>query len=109
DVVDLVRDVVHSGPTPRKEASDGRVAVESPEKLEPALADADRSRLDTLLLDARALLESGAEEALVRLDGTVEVLDGESYMMDAEGRLHQAIVCERLEPSCASRLSPSPC
>ena len=75
DVGDLVRDVVHPRPALREEAADGCVVAERAEQLEPALSDADGGRLDTLFLDARALLDPGAEEALVRVQRAVEVLD----------------------------------
>ena len=42
------------------------------EELDPALADAHRGRLDTLGGDRVAMLQLGAEDALVRLDGLVE-------------------------------------
>ena len=66
------------------------------QKLEPALADADRRRLDALLLDARAMLEPRAEQALVRVERAVEVLDRETDVMHRAGLLHWAIVFERL-------------
>jgi hypothetical protein len=96
DVVDLVRDVMHAGAPLRQEAAHRRVLGERSEQLEPALADADRGGLDALLLDARTLLEPGAEEALVRVERAVEILDRETDMMDRARRLHPAIVCERL-------------
>jgi hypothetical protein len=96
DVRDLVRDVMHPGAAVREEAADGGVVLERPEELEPTLPDANRRRLDPLLLDARALLEPGAEQALIRLECTVEILDCKADMVDGEGRLHLAIVCERL-------------
>ena len=96
EVVDLVGDVVHARAPFREEAADGSVVVERAEQLQPALADPDRSRLDTLLVDARAMLEPRAEQAPVRVDGAVEILDGETDVMHRAGRLHRAIVCERL-------------
>ena len=96
DVVDLVRDVVHPRATLREEPSDWCVLVQRAEKLEPALPHADGRGLDTLLLDAGAVLETGAEEALVGVERAVEVLDRETHVMDRPGCLHVAIVCERL-------------
>lgn len=96
DVVHLVRDVVHPGPALREKAADRRVLPECPEELEPALADADRGGLDPLLVDARAVLQPGAEEALVRLESAVEILDRETDVMHRPRRLHASIVFERL-------------
>lgn len=96
DVLHLVRDVVHPGPALREEAADGRVLAECPQELEPALADPDGRRLDALRLDARAMLQPGAEEALVRVESAVEILDGETDVMHRPRRLHAAIVFERL-------------
>ena len=99
DVLDLVGDVVHPRPPLGEEPADGRVVAERPEELEPTLADPDRSGLDSLLLDARTVLEPGSEKALVRVEGAVEILDGETDVVDGAGRLHVAIVCERLAPT----------
>jgi hypothetical protein len=96
NVVDLVRDVVHPRASLRQEAADRRVLVQRAEKLEPARADADRRRLDTLLVDPRAMLEPGSEEALVGIERAVEILDRETDVVNRARRLHPAIVCERL-------------
>ena len=96
DVVDLVRDVVHSRAALCEEAADGGVTAERAEQLEPALADTDGRRLDALLLHARALLEPRAEQALVGVERAVEILDRETDVMHRAGRLHLAIVFERL-------------
>ena len=76
------------GPRLREEAADGRVVAERAQQLEPALADPDRRSLDALLLDARAVLEPGAEEALVRVERAVEILDRETDVMHRARRLH---------------------
>ena len=96
NVVDLVRDVVHPGAALREEATDGRVLAERAQQLEPTRADADERGLDALLLHARALLEPCAEQALVRIERAVEILDRETDVMHRAGRLHVAIVFERL-------------
>jgi hypothetical protein len=96
DVGHLVRDVVHPGTPLREEAAHRRVLVERTEQLEPALAHANGCCLDSLLVDARAVLEPGAEEPLVRVEGTVEILDRETDMVHRAGRVHGPIVCERL-------------
>src|SRR5262249_31376888 len=99
DVVDLVSDVVHPGAPRREEAADGRVLAERAQKLEPALADADRRRFDALFLDERALLEPCAEAALVGVERAVEVLDRETDVVHRARRLHVAIVFESLAPT----------
>jgi hypothetical protein len=96
DVVDLVRDVVHPWATLREEAADGRVLAECAQQLEAARPDADGCRLDALFLHARAMLEPRAEEALVGVERAVEILDGETHVVDRARRLHVAIVFERL-------------
>jgi hypothetical protein len=99
DVLHLVGDVVHPGTTLREEAADGRVLAERAQKLEPAVADANRRRLDALFLDERALLEPCAEKALVGVERAVEVLDRETDVVHRARRLHVAIVFERLAPT----------
>ena len=99
DVLDLVGDVVHTRTALREEAADGCVLAERAQKLEPALADANRRRLDALFLDERALLEPCAEQALVGVERSVEVLDRETDVVHRARRLHVAIVFERLAPT----------
>lgn len=95
-VLDLVGHVVHSRASPREKAADGSVVSERAQELEPALPDADGSRLDPLLVDPRTLLEPGSEEPLVGVECAVEILDREPDVVHRPGRLHAAIVCERL-------------
>jgi len=87
DVGHLVRDVVHPGPALCEEAADRGVAAERREQLDPAFADEHDRRLHALLLDGRATLELRTEEARVRVDGLVEVRDGDAEMVDAP-RVH---------------------
>jgi hypothetical protein len=96
DVVDLVRHVVHTRAALREEAADRRVLAECTQQFEAALADADGSCLDTLLVHPRALLEPRAEEALIGVERAVEILDRETHMVDGARCLHLAIVFERL-------------
>ncbi len=96
DVVDLVRDVVHTWAALREEAADRRVLAECAQQLEAALADADGRCLDTLLVHARAMLEPRAEEALIGVERAVEILDRETHVVDGARRFHVAIVFERL-------------
>ena len=88
DVVDLERDVVHPRPALGEELPDRRLRAERPEQLDAAAADAHRHGLDALVGDRLALLELGAEEALVALDGLVEVGDRDAEVVDA-GRGHR--------------------
>ena len=96
DIADLVRNVVHPGAALREEAADGRVLAQGAQQLEAALADADGCRLDTLLVHARTMLEPRTEEALVGVERAVEILDGQTHVMDGARCLHVAIVFERL-------------
>jgi hypothetical protein len=96
NVRDLVRDMVHPGAALREKAADRSVLAKRAQQFETALADADGGSLDPLLLDARAVLEVRSEQPLVGLERVVEVLHGEPDMVDRTGRLHTAMVCERL-------------
>ena len=79
----LVGDVVHTGPAVGEEPAHGRVLFECREQLDTAGADAHRRGLDSLVLDAGAMLDTAAEEALVRPNSLVEVVDRETDVMDA--------------------------
>jgi hypothetical protein len=89
DVVDLESDVVHSGAPLREELADRRVLAERGEQLDPVGADAQRRRLDALLLERLAVLELGPEEPVVRGQRRVEIVDGNAQVMNAV-RLHAA-------------------
>ena len=82
DIVHLIGNVVHPRASVRQEPADRRVVPESGEELDPALAHTHRRGLDSLLLDAGAMLEPAAEQALVRPDRLVEVRDGNPDVMD---------------------------
>ncbi len=84
-VVDLVREVVNAGASPREEASHGRVLIRWCEQLDAAGADEDGRSLDTLLGDPVAVLEDGAKGSDVRLDSFVEVEHGDSDVVKALG------------------------
>ena len=98
-IVYLVGHVVHPGPALREESSHRRVVGERAQKLEPAVADTDRSGLDTLLLDPRAMLEPRPEETLVGVECPVEVLDRQADVVHRARSLHVAMVFERLAPT----------
>src|SRR5205085_7721037 len=61
--------------------------------------DADGRGLDSLGLDARAILEPRAEEELVGMERAVEILDRQTDVMHRARRLHVAMVFERLAPT----------
>ena len=81
-VAHLVRDVVHPLAALGEEPADRRVLLERREQLDPALAETHRRSLDPLILDALAMLEPAAEQALVRANGRVEIRDGNADVMD---------------------------
>jgi hypothetical protein len=85
DVVDLVGDVMHARPAARQEPADGSLGTERGKQLDTAGADQHRRRLDPLVIDLCPVLELGAEETLVRVDGLVEVVNGHAEMVDAAG------------------------
>ena len=74
---------MHAGAALRDELADRRVVAERCEELDPAVADAHRRGLDALGLDACAVLEAAAEEALIRAHRFVEVRDGDADVVDA--------------------------
>ncbi len=81
-VSNLIRNVMHARASQREKPSDRRVVAERREQLDPALAHADRRRLDTLLVDARPMLEAAAEQALVRTHRLVEIHDCDADMVN---------------------------
>lgn len=83
----LVRDVVHARAPLRQEPADGRVLAEGLQQLHPPLADAQRGGPDALALDRGPMLDLRTEQALVGLDGPVEVFDRDPEMVDSP-RLH---------------------
>ena len=85
NVADFVRHVVHARPVVREELADRRVLADCREQLDAPAADENRRRVHALLLDAGTVLELGSEEPAVRLEGLIEVLDGDAEMMNAPG------------------------
>lgn len=85
EVVDLVGDVMHSGPALGEEPADRRVLAERAHQLDPALADPHGDSLDALVVEPAALLDAPTKQPLVRPDRLVEVLDGDAEVMDPEG------------------------
>ena len=84
-VVDLVRDVVHPGASLGEESPDRRVLAERPQQLDPPAAEPHRGGFDALVRNRRPVLELRAEEALIRRDRRVEVVDRDAEVMDAAG------------------------
>ena len=89
DVVYLVGDVMHSRPALGEKLPDGRFRAERGQQLDSSLADPHRRSLDALVRNRLAVLELGAEEALVGRNGLIEVGDGNAQMMNPPG-LHAA-------------------
>ena len=85
DILDLVGDMVHSRTAVCEELANGCLLTERGEQLDPARAHEHRCGLDTLFLDPGSVLEFGAEQALVRVERVVQVVDGDAEMMDAAG------------------------
>ena len=93
DVVDGERQMVHPRASLGEELADGRLRAEGGEKLDASVADAERRGLDALVGHCLAMLELGAEQPPVRLHGLVQIVDGDSEMMDATcGHDHDASV-----------------
>jgi len=68
-VVHLVGDVMHPRAALRQEAADRCVLAERFQKLDASVADSQRRRTHTLFVDRRLMLDLGAEEPLVGLEG----------------------------------------
>jgi len=81
-IVDRVGDVVHPGAAFSEELADGRVVAEGREQLDAALTQSDRHGLDALRLERVATLDLCTEQPLIGIDRVVEVLDGNSQMVD---------------------------
>jgi hypothetical protein len=94
EIADLVRDVVHPRSAARKKAADRGVVAEGLEELDAAGADLQRGRPDSLLLDRGAMLDLGAEQTAVRRHSGVEIVDGDTEMVDPLRR-HRRIVAAR--------------
>jgi hypothetical protein len=66
-----------------EELPDRRIVAERGEELDPARADADRRRLDALVIHLRPMLETTSEEALVRPHRLVEVRNRDPDVVDS--------------------------
>ena len=87
EVLDLVGDVMHAGPALGEEPPHRGVLLQGLEQLHAAVADPERSRTHALLLHCRLMLDMRSEEALVRAQSGVEILDRDTDVMDPP-RLH---------------------
>ena len=71
EVVHLEGDMVHPGTAAVEEPADRRVGLERAEELDPGRADAQEGGVDALVGQRLAMLQLGAEEPAVGLDGLV--------------------------------------
>jgi hypothetical protein len=94
EIVDLVCDVVHPGPAACEKATDGGVVAKGLQELDSTGADLQRGRAHSLLLDRGAMLDLGAEQTAVRRHSGVEIVDGDTEMVDPLRR-HRRIVAAR--------------
>jgi hypothetical protein len=95
DVGHLESDVVHARSTLGEKPSYGCVLAERRDKLYASVADSEVGGLHPLVLHPSAQLDPRAEEALVRADGGIEVLDRERDMVDGAD-LHAPILSARV-------------
>ena len=93
-VAHLERNVVHARAALGEEAADRGIGAKRLEQFNATVTDAERRRADTLLFDCRAVLDLRAEEALVRRECGVEVVDRHAEMVDPP-RLHPGEATER--------------
>src|SRR6266576_1466578 len=85
-VVHLGGDVMHARAALREKATDGRLLAERFQQLDASVANSQRRCTHTLLVDRRLMLDLGAEEPLVGLEGGIEIVDRHSEMMNAARR-----------------------
>jgi hypothetical protein len=97
EVADLVRDVVHPRAALRQKAPDGSVLPKRLQQLHTTVANAKRRGAHPLVVDRRPMLDLGAEEPLVRRERVVEVVNGDTKMMNPP----------RVHPREAIRQQPS--
>jgi hypothetical protein len=81
-IAHLECDVMHARPSAGEKLADRRLLAERREQLDATVANAQRRRFDTLLDNRVAMLNLGAEELPVRVHRIVEILDGDSEMVD---------------------------
>jgi hypothetical protein len=103
NVVHLIGDVMHSRSPASDEPTHRRVVAERREKLDAAVADANRRRLHTLSFHELAMFEPAAEQTLIRRHCRVEVLHRNADVVNSQ-RIHPpdvtvAPVLRRLLPA----------
>ena len=86
-IAHLVGDVVHARAAAGEELANRGLITERREQLDAALANAHGRCLDALRGNRVPLLYLGAEKTSIRVDRLVEILDGNSEMVDPL-RLH---------------------
>jgi hypothetical protein len=87
NIVHLIGDVMHARSAAGEELAHGGVRAGRSEQLDATLADEHGGRLDTLLGNRGSVLQLGAEKPRVRVERLVEIVDGDTYVMDA-ARMH---------------------
>lgn len=83
NVVDRVRDVMHSRAALGEKAGDRRVVADRRDELDEPVSDPHRRNLDAVLLEPFPALELRTEEPLVRRHGLVEIGNDDSDVMNA--------------------------
>jgi nicotinamidase-related amidase len=86
EVVDPVRDVVHARPALGEKLADRRLGPERREELDGRVADPHGGRLDPLGGHGVPMGELRGEDAAVRLERGVEVVDRDAEVVDAAER-----------------------
>jgi len=86
DVVDLDREVVHPGAPLGQELPHRRFGPTGGEELDPAAADPEERNVETVVVEPLPMLDLGPEEAAVRLDRGLEILDGDPDVVDPARR-----------------------
>jgi len=84
EITDLEGDVVHTRPSLGQELPDRRIGAERLQELDPGLADPQGCGLDTLILDPLAMLQRRAEEVGVEEDRGIEIVDGNSQVVQVQ-------------------------
>ena len=103
--VGLERDVMDARPALRQELADRCIGAERSEQLDPRLADAQRRRLDALVVDALAVLERRAEQRRPARDRRVEVVDRDPDVVDVpRHETTSSTVAMRTPPPCQSTM-----
>ena len=82
DVVGPVGDVVHARTLALEEAAHRRLRRQRREQLHVAVANPEQNGLNALLLHGLAVLLGHAEPVAIEVDGLLEVLHGDSDVVD---------------------------